>query len=225
MAEDSIRRMVADAVKRKLQDKTSTQKLIIDADTVNKVAEGGTLTVPNGAIITPLAQSALIERHIRLAYAQTAPSQVDKVIAIGADHGGFSMKEMLKNFLQPDYVLIDCGTSGTESVDYPDFALAVAEHVSSQRAGRGIMIDGAGIGSSMVANKVPGVRAALCYDQASAHNSREHNDANVLTLGAGMIGMNLAQQIVTTWLNTPFAGGRHAGRVNKIIAVEKRYLK
>lgn len=225
MAEDPIRRLVADAVKRRLKGNTQTQKLIIDADTVNKVAEGGTLTVPKGAIITPLAQSALLERQVRLAYAQSAAAPSNNIIAIGADHGGFSMKEMLKNYLQPDYVVIDCGTNGTESVDYPDFALAVAEHVSSKRAGRGIMIDGAGIGSSMVANKVPGVRAALCYDQASAHNSREHNDANVLTLGAGMIGMQLAQQIVKTWLTTDFAGGRHAGRVNKIIAVEKRYLK
>lgn len=225
MAEDSIRRLVAETVKRKLKGNTNTQKLIIDADTVNRVAEGGTLTVPNGAIITPLAQSALIERQIRLAYMQSAPTPANNIIAIGADHGGFSMKEMLKNYLQPEYTIIDCGTNGTESVDYPDFALAVAEHVSNQRAGRGIMIDGAGIGSSIVANKVPGVRAALCYDQASAHNSREHNDANVLTLGAGMIGTQLAQQIVKTWLTTEFAGGRHAGRVNKIIAVEKRYLR
>ncbi|MBZ0290760.1 MAG: RpiB/LacA/LacB family sugar-phosphate isomerase, partial [Anaerolineae bacterium] len=106
---------------------------------------------------------------------------------------------------------------------YPDFALAVAQLVSSGRAWRGIMIDGAGIGSCMVANKVPGVRAALCYDYATAVNSREHNDANYLTLGAGLIGGALAKQIVDTWLKTDFGGGRHAKRVEKIMAVEKQW--
>ncbi|MBI1279978.1 MAG: ribose 5-phosphate isomerase B [Anaerolineaceae bacterium] len=146
-------------------------------------------------------------------------------VAIGADHGGFPMKEMLKTELQSKYTVIDCGTNSTDSVDYPDFALAVAEQVANGRAWRGIMIDGAGIGSCMVANKVPGVRAALCYDYASAVNSREHNDANVLTLGAGLIGNALAKQIAETWLKTPFGGGRHGKRVDKIIAVEHKYGK
>jgi ribose 5-phosphate isomerase B len=135
------------------------------------------------------------------------------------------MKEMLKAELQAKYTVIDCGTNSTDSVDYPDFALAVAEQVANGRAWRGIMIDGAGIGSCMVANKVPGVRAALCYDYASAVNSREHNDANVLTLGAGLIGNALAKQIAETWLKTPFGGGRHAKRIDKIIAVEHKYGK
>ncbi|MCA0457013.1 MAG: ribose 5-phosphate isomerase B [Chloroflexi bacterium] len=146
-------------------------------------------------------------------------------VAIGADHGGFAMKEMLKTELQGKYTVIDCGTNSTESVDYPDFALAVAEQVASGRAWRGIMIDGAGIGSCMVANKVPGVRAALCYDYATAVNSREHNDANVLTLGAGLIGNALAKQITETWLKTAFGGGRHGKRIDKIIAVEQKYGK
>ncbi|MBL8120063.1 MAG: ribose 5-phosphate isomerase B [Anaerolineae bacterium] len=146
-----------------------------------------------------------------------------QVVAIGADHGGFPLKEMLKTELQGKYVVVDCGTNSADSVDYPDFALAVAEQVASGRAWRGIMIDGAGIGSCMVANKVPGVRAALCYDNATAVNSREHNDANLLTLGAGLIGTALAKQIVETWLKTPFGGGRHAKRVDKIVAVEKKY--
>ncbi|OIN95589.1 MAG: hypothetical protein AUJ21_02820 [Anaerolineae bacterium CG1_02_58_13] len=120
---------------------------------------------------------------------------------------------------------MDCGTQGTESVDYPDFALAVAEKVSSGEAWRGIVIDGAGIGSCITANKVPGVRAAMCYDYTTAVNSREHNDANVLTLGAGLIGDALAHQIVDVWLATAFGGGRHARRVEKIIAIEKKNLK
>jgi ribose 5-phosphate isomerase B len=147
-------------------------------------------------------------------------------IALGADHGGYHMKEMLKsNLTKTGYHVVDCGTNSTESVDYPDFALAVAELVGQGKAWRGIIIDGAGIGSCMTANKVPGVRAAMCYDYATAVNSREHNDANVLTLGAGLIGDNLARQIVDSWLTTEFGGGRHARRVDKIIAVENKFLK
>jgi len=123
------------------------------------------------------------------------------------------------------YEVNDSGTHTTDPVDYPDIAFAVASLVAEGKAWRGVIIDGAGIGSCMAANKVPGVRAALCYDYATAVNSREHNDANVLTLGAGLIGNNLAKQILTTWLATEFGGGRHAGRVNKIIALEKRFLK
>jgi ribose 5-phosphate isomerase B len=123
------------------------------------------------------------------------------------------------------YGVIDCGTNSADAVDYPDFAYAVARLVADGRAWRGIIVDGAGIGSCIAANKVPGVRAALCYDQATAVNSREHNDANVLTLGAGLIGENLARQIVTTWLQTDFGGGRHARRVQKIGEIEKRFLK
>jgi ribose 5-phosphate isomerase B len=136
------------------------------------------------------------------------------------------MKENLKAYLtELGYRPLDCGTHSKESVDYPDFAFAVARQVADQKAFRGIIIDGAGIGSCMAANKVPGVRAALCYDQATAVNSREHNDANVLTLGAGLLGHNLARQIVQTWLKTDFGGGRHGRRVNKIIEIEQRYLK
>jgi ribose 5-phosphate isomerase B len=133
---------------------------------------------------------------------------------------------MLKDYLtELGYGVVDCGTDSTNSVDYPDFAFAVAQLVAQGRAWRGIVVDGAGIGSCMAANKVPGVRAGLCYDQATAANSREHNDANVLTLGAGLIGANLARQIVKTWLETPFGGGRHARRVDKIMEIERRFLK
>lgn len=150
----------------------------------------------------------------------------NKVVAIGADHGGFELKEALKPELKTlGFEINDVGTNSKEAVDYPDFAHAVAQLVGSGKAWRGIMIDGAGIGSCIVANKVPGVRAGMAYDYSSALNSREHNDTNVLTLGAGLIGMNLAKQIVKTWLTTEFAGGRHAPRVDKIKLVEKKYLK
>ena len=133
-----------------------------------------------------------------------------KKIAIGADHGGFTLKGDLVLYLKKaGYAVDDVGTSSHEAVDYPVFARAVADAVSQGRADVGIMIDGAGIGSSMVANKVPGVRAALAYDQSSARNSREHNDANVLTLGAGLIGSGLATQIVDTWLATDCTEARH----------------
>jgi len=149
-----------------------------------------------------------------------------KMIAIGADHGGFQLKEILKPFLvELGFDVLDCGTTSKEAVDYPDFALAVAQAVAGGKASRGIMIDGAGIGSCMAANKVPGIRAAMCYDISTASNSREHNDANLLTLGAGMIGENLAKQIIKTWLTTDFGGGRHQKRVDKIVSIEKQFLK
>ena len=133
-----------------------------------------------------------------------------KVVAIGADHGGFELKEILKSTLNElGYDVRDVGAYNKGAVDYPDFAHEVARLVSIGKAWRGIMIDGAGIGSCIVANKVPGIRAGMAYDYSSAVNSREHNDTNVLTLGAGMIGVNLAKLIVKTWLATEFGGGRH----------------
>jgi deoxyribose-phosphate aldolase len=137
-----------------------------------------------------------------------------KKIALGADHGGFDLKNVLAAQLRKaGHQVEDVGTSSREAVDYPVFARAVADAVSQGTADVGIMIDGAGIGSCMVANKVPGVRAALAYDLSSARNSREHNDANVLTLGAGLIGAGLAEQIVNVWLATECTEPRHLSRV------------
>ena len=147
------------------------------------------------------------------------------VVAIGTDHGGVDLKEILKkDLIENGYDVIDLGTHTKDSVDYPDIALSVAELVAEGKAWRGVIIDGAGIGSCMAANKVPGVRAAMCYDYATAVNSREHNNANVLTLGAGLIGINLAKQILNTWLTTDFGGGRHARRVDKITAIMDRFI-
>ena len=160
--------------------------------------------------------------------ASPAPTQVSgrKVVAVGADHGGYELKESIKSEISTlGFDISDLGTNSKDAVDYPDFAHAVAQAVGTGKAWRGIMIDGAGIGSCIVANKVPGVRAGMAYDYSSAVNSREHNDTNVLTLGAGLIGVSLAKQIVKTWLTTEFAGGRHTPRVDKIKSVEKKYLK
>ncbi len=153
-------------------------------------------------------------------------SEAPHVVAIGSDHGGFELKEYLKGDLKAEgYEIQDVGTHSKDSVDYPDFAEEVARLVGTGKAWRGIMIDGAGIGSCIVANKVPNVRAGMAYDLSSAVNSREHNDTNVLTLGAGLIGTSLARQITHTWLTTAFGGGRHSGRVEKIKQIEKQYLK
>ena len=153
---------------------------------------------------------------------EAAETAASASIALGADHGGFRLTEKVAFRLREwGHDVVDCGTDSTESVDYPDFALAVAEKVAAGECRWGIVVDGAGIGSAMVANKVPGVRAALCYDVSSARNSREHNHANVLTLGAGLIGENLALQVVETWLATEWGGGRHARRVAKIDDIDR----
>lgn len=152
------------------------------------------------------------------------PAAMHKV-AIAADHRGQALKAQLITFLDElGHAVIDCDGRAASS-DYPDLAEAVAISVASGEAWRGILIDGAGIGSCMAANKVPGVRAALCYNHATAVNSRQHNDANVLALGSGLIGPNLARAIVQVWLGTPFGGGRHAPRVAKIKDLERRYAR
>ena len=164
----------------------------------------------------------------RTAAAAPAPTPAGKpstasAIAIGADHGGVALKAALTEHLRKaGHAVTDVGTNSTEPVDYPDIAVAVARLVALKKVEAGIVIDGAGIGSCMAANKVIGVRAALCYDVTTATNAREHNGANVLTLGAGLIGTRLALTIVDTFLATPFAGGRHAARVAKIDALDRR---
>lgn len=138
-------------------------------------------------------------------------------VAVGGDHGGFALKEKLAFKLKEQgYRVVDCGTDSTDAVDYPDIAAAVAAQVATASTQVGIVIDGAGIGSSIAANKVKGIRAALCYDVSTARNAREHNHANVLTLGAGLIGDALAWQITQEFLSTPYGEGRHAKRVAKI---------
>ncbi len=144
-----------------------------------------------------------------------------KRVAIGADHGGFEMKEDLARFLKAKgWTVDDCGTHGPESCDYPEIAHAVAGRVSGGKSQAGIVIDGAGIGSAMAANKVAGVRCAVCHDVATVLNSREHNDANVLSLGSGVISVALARRMVHLWLTTDHGGGRHLRRVRMIMEIE-----
>ncbi len=241
-----VRRVVHRAVGRPPPPKSARGPALVTEPCIQDVSPGEEFVVPHGALVTPLARQAAMERGISLVEGgDRAPSggvhalgsetaargsetaaRGARTVAIGADHGGYDLKEMLKARLQElGYEVLDCGTESAESVDYPDFALAVAQLVAQGRAWRGILVDGAGIGSCMAANKVPGVRAALCYDEATAVNSRAHNDANVLTLGAEMIGPELGRHIVETWLETPAGGGRHARRVEKIMEIERRFLR
>ncbi len=206
-------------------------KPIITVDDIRAAAPGSLIPVPPEAIITDLAREIAQANQITLVAADQlsgpATSGHGLTIALGSDHGpSFPMKEALKPYLEElGYAVLDCGTYTPEAVDYPDIAYAVARQVVNGTAWRGIIIDGAGIGSCMAANKVPGIRAALCCNEAMARNSREHNNANILTLGAGMIGVNLAKQIVAAWLQTDFGGGRHQRRVDKVMEIEQRFLK
>lgn len=198
--------------------------------TAGDVPAGGELRVPLGSIVTPSAYETAAARGVRIVEMPedqlSAVAPAEKTIAIGADHGGFRLKEILKPVIEGLGLTVrDVGVYEEKAADYPDIALKAAELVASGTAARAVIIDGAGIGSCMVANKVPGVRAALCYDRASARNSREHNDSNVLTLGARLLTETQAEEVLRTWLATAFGGGRHQARVQKIIDIEQRFLK
>jgi RpiB/LacA/LacB family sugar-phosphate isomerase len=151
---------------------------------------------------------------------------IGRHLAIGSDHGGFELKQAIAaKLVEAGWTVDDCGTDSTEACDYPAFAHAVARRVGTGKCAVGIVIDGAGIGSAMVANKIPHVRAAACYDISTARNSREHNRANVLTLGAGLTGPALAWQIVQEFLSTPWGGDRHMRRVALISEIEELYVR
>ena len=202
---------------------------VLTARDLESVTDGGEVTVAPGTLITPLARDEADRRRISIRVVEPPAEKgksVGRVVAIGADHGGYELKEQLKNFLRDwGYMVLDQGTDSTASVDYPDFAEAVANAVVRGEAWCGIIVDTVGIGSSIAANKVPGARAALCYDRATARNSREHNDANILSLGARMTPPEVAREILAVWLETPFAGGRHQRRIDKIIAIEQKHRK
>lgn len=148
------------------------------------------------------------------------------MLAIASDHGGLNLKTEILKFLTDKGIDVkDFGTCDNKSVDYPTYGLVVAEAVKNGECERGIIVCGTGLGISMAANKVPGIRAAVCTDTFMAKMSREHNDANILALGERVVGIGLALEIVDTWLNTEFAGGRHKTRVDMITEIEKKYSK
>jgi ribose 5-phosphate isomerase B len=200
-------------------------KSVITEDDVRGLEPGAVLRIGEDARLTPLAADLVNERKIEIVRRTSRRgSKASKLIAVGADHGGFQMKEELKVLLgELGHKVQDFGAYSEEAVDYPDFAHAVARAVADGNSELGIVIDGAGVGSAMTANKVPGVRAAACYSVEVARNSREHNDANVLTLGSKTITSKQMRDIVTTWLSSEISEDRHRKRVAKIDAIQRQY--
>jgi ribose 5-phosphate isomerase B len=195
-------------------------KDIVTAEDVLSTPPGGEVLASPGAIVTPWARETAASRGVRITLGAQAAGPF--VVAVGADHGGFALKEEIKVHLtRLGYRFRDLGTFSTEAVDYPDIALAVAREVRSGQARLGILVDGAGIGSAMAANKVRGIRAAPCTDAAAARNAREHNDANVLTLGARFVDVPRMYAIVETFLTTECTEERHRRRVRKIEGIEE----
>ena len=168
------------------------------------------------------------KNHLRKVVEDTVremtPSSGSGRVALGADHGGYKLKEQLRRILEEELgrEVIDCGTFSEEPIDYPDIAADVGRRVAQGECQWGIVIDGAGIGSSIAANKIRGVRAAVCHDDRTTLNSRGHNNANVLCLGSAVVSPGNARRLVRLWLSTPFAGGRHARRLEKISALDRQ---
>lgn len=231
---------------RKKKEDPMAKKLITESDILKVVRSGKrSLEIESATLLTPSArdvakahgieiidQKTIDERGKVFFQGVTLHHPLDTkskrssfVVAIGADHGGFQMKEMIKKYLlDQGFTIADVGTNSEEACDYPDFAYAVATLVSSGNAHRGIMIDAIGIASAITANKVTGIRAVPCWNEFVARSSREHNDANVLTLGGRVLGIEHAKSIVQVWLDTQFSGGRHQNRIKKISDIEKKFL-
>lgn len=207
---------------------------LISEAAVRTAKERGATTIeaPANALITALARDLAKESGIAFVAPRPAADQTPsptvaapRVIALGCDHGGFGLKPDVRAWCEKaGFSILDLGTDAAQpSVDYPDFAYAVARAVSSGKARFGIAIDGVGVGSAMAANKVPGIRAAPCWSVFSAFNARAHNNANVLTLGSRVLGVETARTVVEEFLRTDFEGGRHATRVDKIGDIEAHF--
>jgi len=249
LSNEEITNLIKEVLQRLLQDRQfklpdgsnrgespdtthSCSRNLITEEIVKKLPSYITsLQVKPKVIITPSARDELYRRKINVIRTeltnspQKIPTPQEKVkrVAIGADHGGLEMKNELAKYVESlGYEVNDVGTYSTDSVDYPDFAEKVGKAVQSGACQCGIMVDGAGIGSSMVLNKMKGIRAAVCHDIYTVKNSREHNGANALCLGGGVIGIGLAKEMVKVWLETEFGGGRHQRRVDKIMKIENR---
>jgi ribose 5-phosphate isomerase B len=218
-------------------------ELVSEKDVRAAKARGeSVLVVPERTLVTPLARDAAYECGIEIRVGGDPATQVVATqaagppggpapsaggrVALGSDHGGFALKAAVKAHLRSRGIPVeDVGTHTADSCDYPDFAAHVAKSVAMNEASWGIVIDGAGIGSCMAAGKVPGVLAATCHDVRTAKNSREHNGANVLCIGSGTLDERAAFAVIDAWLDTPFAGGRHGRRVDKIWAIERSFTR
>ncbi len=205
----------------------ATKRRIVTAEDVQAIPEGGILDIAPGTLLTDIAREWVQKRKIRvIEHAVATLERARARVAIASDHGGFDMKESLKRYLgELPATFVDYGTYSKDSVDYPDFAHAVALAVAVGHAQQGIVIDGAGIGSAIVANKVPGVRAGACYNEAGARNAREHNDINVMTLGSTLMTPDQLPQLVHVFMTAQHTESRHKARVAKITDVEKRYYR
>ncbi len=215
-----------------------SKNLITELDILKLIKKGvKVLPLDKEDLLTPSAMDKIKEQKIQIVKKEPAltikagdvnpsanPSSMK--IAIGSDHTGFKLKNILSKILAgKGYTVIDVGTYDENSCDYPDFALAVASKVKENSVDFGIILDATGNPSAITANKLPGIRAANCFNEFSAKSARNHNNANVLTIGAKAIGEETAKSILETWLNTGFEGGRHQKRLNKIISIENNYLK
>ena len=229
-AENYPQRVVVNSLQDKLDkefDRDESAKSLITEDDLRGLETGARLRVSETARLTPLAQDLVNEKGIVLVRkpARRTAAKI-RTVAVGCDHGGFEYKEKLKPFLAELGLNVrDFGTNSKDAVDYPDFAHAVARAVGERKVDAGIIIDGAGIGSAMTANKVPNVRAAACYSVALARNSREHNGANVLTLGSGQNSFGEIREIVEAWIGTELTEERHQKRAGKIDAIDREYKK
>lgn len=208
------------------------RKLIDESQVLSAVRSGKkSIPISKGSIISPLARDAARQHGVEFVVGSNPSHSVpdvsaSRIICLGSDHGGFEMKKDIISFLgDTDYSVIDIGTDSNRSCDYPDFAYAVSRMVADGRAGFGIMIDGAGIGSSIVCNKVPGIRAACAYNEFTAWNARAHNNANVLTLGSRTLGIEVVKRIISSFLETPYEGGRHELRVSKMKDIESKFSR
>lgn len=208
-------------------DRDESAKTLITEDDLRGLEPGSKLRISSTARFTPLAQDIVNDLQIELIRKQPRQTTAKvRSVAIGSDHGGFKMKEQVKGLLSDLGLNVrDFGTNSDDAVDYPDYAHAVAKSVSGNQVEVGIIIDGAGIGSAMTANKVPNVRAAACYSTALARNSREHNGANILTLGAGQNSFDEIKQIVEAFISTDISEDRHKQRVGKIDNIDRQYRK
>ena len=229
-AEVLPKRVVVNSLKKAAErefDRDESAKTLITEDDLRGLEPGSRLRVAAGVRFTPLASDIVAEKQIALITKASREASIKiRTLAIGADHGGFEMKQQLKPFLtELGLNLRDFGTDSKDAVDYPDFAHAVARAVGEGHVEAGLIIDGAGIGSAMAANKVPNVRAAACYSPALARNSREHNGANVLTIGSGQNSLDDVKAIVEAWVTTEISEDRHKKRVAKIDAIQKQYCK
>ncbi|KAF0151314.1 MAG: ribose-5-phosphate isomerase B [Ignavibacteria bacterium] len=207
------------------------KKLITEVDILNLIKSGLTeLIIPKNAVISPLAFDRIKHNKIRIVEQGSASKENEsfqnKRLAIGSDHTGVKAKKVLFDYLkQKGFDIIDIGTFTEDAVDYPDIAYNVACRVKVGEVGFGIILDATGVPSCITANKVPGIRAATCYNEFSARSSREHNNANVLVMGAKALGDEALKSTADVWLNSKFLGDRHQRRLEKIKAIEDKYLK